>query len=92
MSFNFCFGFRMNHCDYPVSMSYFFIVPDRNVTLQGKLTHDDSYEIPGEYKQYCCSKSTMLLYDPQREKTSLRGFRPGLTQTGLYSLRGKLDS
>lgn len=47
VKFNFCFGFRMNHCDDPVSMSYFFVVPDRNVTLQGKLTHDDSYEIPG---------------------------------------------
>ena len=25
------------------------------------------------------------LYEPHREKTCLLGFRPGLTQTGLYS-------
>ena len=26
-------------------------------------------------------------YEPRREKTGLRGFRPGATQTGLYSHR-----
>ena len=26
-------------------------------------------------------------YEPGHEKTSLQGFRPGLTQTGLYSHR-----
>ena len=31
-------------------------------------------------------------FEPRREKTGLRGFRPGLTQTGLSSLRRKLDS
>ena len=25
------------------------------------------------------------LFEPRSEKTGLRGFRPGLTQTGLYS-------
>ena len=28
-----------------------------------------------------------LLYEPHREKTGLRGFRPGPTQTALYSHR-----
>ena len=28
-----------------------------------------------------------LLIEPRSEKTGLRGFRPGLTQTGLYSHR-----
>ena len=32
------------------------------------------------------------LFEPGRKKTGLRGFRPGLTQTGLYSLRRKLES
>ena len=31
-------------------------------------------------------------YEPRREKTGLRGFRPGLTQTGLYKLRKELEA
>ena len=31
------------------------------------------------------------LYEPQREKTGLWGFRLGLTQTGLYSFRKSLE-
>ena len=33
-----------------------------------------------------------LLFEPQREKTGLRGFQPGLTQTGLYSYRSRLEA
>ena len=32
------------------------------------------------------------LYEPRREKTGLRGFRPGPTQTGLYKLRKELEA
>ena len=31
-------------------------------------------------------------YEPRREKTGLRGFRLGPTQTGLYSLRKELEA
>ena len=31
-----------------------------------------------------------ILYEPCCEKTGLRGFRPGQTQTGLYSYRSWL--
>ena len=31
-------------------------------------------------------------YEPRCEKTGLRGFRPGLTQTGLYSYRRCLEA
>ena len=31
-------------------------------------------------------------YEPRREKTGLRGFRPGATQIGLYSHRSRLDT
>ena len=31
-------------------------------------------------------------YKPRREKTGLRGFRPGPTQTGLYKLRKELEA
>ena len=30
--------------------------------------------------------------EPRREKTGLRGFRPGPTQTGLYKLRKELEA
>ena len=33
-----------------------------------------------------------IWYEPRREKTGLRGFRPGPTQTGLYSLRSRLEA
>ena len=33
-----------------------------------------------------------IIFEPQREKTSLPGFRPGLTQTDLYSHRKELES
>ena len=36
--------------------------------------------------------SLLLLYEPRREKTSLRDFRPGPTQTGLYSYRRWLEA
>ena len=33
-----------------------------------------------------------LTNEPRREKTGLRGFRPGPTQTGLYKLRKELEA
>ena len=33
-----------------------------------------------------------VLNEPRREKTGLRGFRPGPTQTGLYKLRKELEA
>ena len=40
-------------------------------------------------------KFTMIIentYEPRREKTGLRGFRTGPTQTGLYKLRKELEA
>ena len=34
----------------------------------------------------------LILSEPRREKTGLRGFRPGPTQTGLYKLRKELEA
>ena len=31
-------------------------------------------------------------YEPRREKSGLRGFRPGPTQTGLYKIRKELEA
>ena len=36
-------------------------------------------------KKQILSKQPLLLYEPRCEKTGLRGFRPGPTQTRLYN-------
>ena len=33
-----------------------------------------------------------VAYEPRSEKTGLRGFRPGPTQTGLYSHKRRLEA
>ena len=38
-----------------------------------------------------CSLYNLSLYEPRCEKTGLGGFRPGPTQTSLYSQRRWLD-
>ena len=35
---------------------------------------------------------SLVTSEPRREKTGLRGFRPGPTQTGLYKLRKELEA
>ena len=32
------------------------------------------------------------IYEPRHDKTCLRGFRPGMAQTGLLSYKDKLES
>ena len=39
----------------------------------------------------CLYSNRITLNEPRREKTGLRGFRPGLTQTGLYSFSNSLE-
>ena len=34
----------------------------------------------------------LFIYEPRREKTGLQGFRPGLTKTGQYSYRRRLEA
>ena len=38
------------------------------------------------------SNLCITLSEPRREKTGLRGFRPGPTQTDLYQLRKELEA
>ena len=39
-----------------------------------------------------CLSHFCAKYEPRSEKTGLRGFRPGPTQTGLYSHRRWLEA
>ena len=41
-------------------------------------------------KSHYCNNLDKI--EPRREKTGLRGFRPGPTQTGLYKLRKELEA
>ena len=51
---------------------------------------------PCTYKHNCATHfkhhSEAIIYEPRSEKTGLRGFRPGPTQTGLYSHRRWLEA
>ena len=38
------------------------------------------------------ASSSVVTYEPRREKTGLRGFRPGPTQTDLYKLIKELEA
>ena len=40
----------------------------------------------------CYFHSINVQFDPSHEKTNNFGFRPGPTQTGLYSLRSRLEA
>ena len=43
--------------------------------------------------RFACKLSCLFhIIEPRREKTGLRDFRPGPTQTGLYSLRSRLEA
>ena len=48
------------------------------------------YRYPTDNQQDC--KQPIQSSEPHREKTGLRGFRPGATQIGLYSHRSRLDT
>ena len=53
-------------------------------------THSLCLEEKKKRKQYFVLMFTsVLLYESLHEKTNNLGFRPGLTQTGLYSYRGR---
>ena len=45
-----------------------------------------------KFQYFAFEKKCAEAFEPRREKTGLRGFRPGPTQTGLYSLRKELEA
>ena len=55
----------------------FLYVPDLGLRLRNDIDHQYSHT---------------FIYEPRSEKTGLRGFRPGPTQTGLYSHRKWLEA
>ena len=56
-------------------------------------SHDEAHTIsPARPVSAVGSTSRIALYEPRCEKTGLRDFRPGPTQTGLYSHRRWLEA
>ena len=72
---------------------------DESSRSSSKKDEDTNYLLPGN-KPSCKHAhvinlrppGTPLLYEPRSEKTRLRGFRPGPTQTGLYRHRRWLET
>ena len=48
--------------------------------------HNVTYET-ADQRLWCLDSIANLLYEPRCEKSGLRGFRPGPTQTVLYNYR-----
>ena len=57
----------------------------RIVDIGSDLITIEPFDAPGSVSYY-------IPYEPRSEKTGLRGFRPGPTQTGLYSDRRWLEA
>ena len=86
--------------------AYTLISASRNFSYYTKDSISDCYHFKISTEIFCCNSaefqvkifmvllciSFYVLYEPRREKTGLRGFRPGLTQTGLCKLRKELDA
>ena len=62
--------------------------------IQDSQRHDKYDQLYNTTANIECSVTAVCLlsYEPRREKTGLRGFRPGPTQTGLYKLRKELEA
>ena len=60
------------------------------VMLGQSVTCSPSHTVPGQVPKR--QLPVLSAFEPRREKTGLRGFRPGPTQTGLYKLRKELEA
>ena len=62
---------------------------DRRRAVNGERIHTRYYKLP---QGGLLRNSAVRIIEPRSEKTSLRGFRPGPTQTGLYNHRRWLEA
>ena len=80
------------------SKSRFYVFRDMVVVYLKKLTtlhfvFDENSRSRFNKSQYIeWYRHTPKTKEPRRDKTGLRGFRPGPTQTGLYKLRKELEA
>ena len=64
-----------------------------NVMTTSLITMQICFEIMSTLKGHLKNRILhSLSFEPRSEKTGLRGFRPGPTQTGLYSHKRRLEA
>ncbi|XP_046371119.2 uncharacterized protein LOC124145411 isoform X3 [Haliotis rufescens] len=44
---DYCFGMRLNHCDNPVSMDIYLVVPNKNMSYNKRISHNTQIQMPG---------------------------------------------
>ena len=63
-----------------------------NSSVRENTHHGDEIKNINRGLKVCLMRQTILKLEPVHEKTNNLGFRPGLTQTGLYSHRRWLEA
>ena len=58
-----------------------------------EVSHFQEYDRASDCTRSCSLFSFyLLIFEPSHKKTNNSGFQPGSTQTGLYSLRSRLEA
>ena len=68
------------------------VSPASKENFESSFSHDEAHIKAAFMQGIQLMYINLKLFEPRREKTGLRGFRPGQTQTGLYSYRRWLEA
>ena len=75
-------------CGVTVQLTCTFVL----VHAESRFSHDVAHANHIMKKSIYLPGAKLLIYEPRSEKTGLRGFRPGPTQTKLHSDRRWLEA
>ena len=64
----------------------------RNFSQVNGPNYDDGAILIRKFTGIISITCLLVKFEPRHEKTGIQGFRPGLTQTGLYNHRGWLEA
>ena len=93
-----CFSLYFANCLFVLIFCVFFLLLycivffNKSMKYQGASCPSLAVGVLSQSRCSCCLRVSSTTYEPPCEKTGLRGFRPGPTQTGLYSYRGWLEA
>ena len=79
----------LNQIPMFVRETYWIFNVSLDELLTSPLTH---FKIQARHWSFPMVRISHVTFEPRREKTGLRDFRPGLTETGLYSHRRWLET
>ena len=77
----------VQYSPYYLPLNVFTATKGSNLYILFALTAAGVVPCSGPKKSPRTLSIVRIIFEPRREKTGLRGFRPGLTQTNLYSHR-----